>query len=222
MENIINNQSEYEYPRRDYYYKILEDSRNIFIGFGKWLYEKGIEKQGTINDYETYLIEKDLEEKIDIINEFKDRLSYGGYKVILYNGQVPILEDDTRLINLILQDIDENTIVELNGDILTIHIKNEIIELTGYEEMNDLEIFVRNYLNECGECLVIKDDEMQVEMREDNFHDIVREGFYDKCKDIINIEDFLGYNEESSIYKMNWDAVIVTYKDGSVELWQRP
>ncbi len=164
---------------------------------------------------------KELVEMKGKICAFAERLEFGGYKAILYNGKTPILEGDLGIIELILEDIKENTAVELNGDKLTIHMKNEVITLTGHEEMSDGEIFARNYLDMCEDSyLVIKDNEMQVEMREDNFHDIKAEGFYDKCKDITNIRDFLGYDEESSVYKMNWDAIIVSFADHR-ELWQR-
>jgi hypothetical protein len=156
-----------------------------------------------------------------LINEFRDRLLYEEYKVILYNGQTPILYDDTGIIDLIISDLDEESIVEINNDKLVIHIKNNTIELTEYKEMSDYEIFARQYLDECGDSyLIIKDNEMQVEMREDNFHEV--KSFYKKCKDIINIRGFLGYDADSSIYKMNWDAIWVYYNDGSKELWQRP
>lgn len=162
---------------------------------------------------------KELSEIEEKICGFAERLEFGGYKVILYNGQTPILEDDLGIIELILDDIDENTLVELNGDKLTIHMKNEVITLTGNEEMSDLEIFTRQYLDLCEDSyLVIKDNPEQIEMREDNFHN--PKSIYDKCKDIIGIRDFLGYDEESSIYKMNWDAIWVTFADHR-ELWQR-
>jgi hypothetical protein len=158
--------------------------------------------------------------KENLINEFKDRLLYGGYKVILYNGQVPILEDDTGLIDYISEHLEESTLVELSGDILTIHMSKEKIELKGYEQMSNYEIFARNYLAQCGEELIVKDNSDQLEFREDNFRE--SKDFYNKCKYIVNIEDFLGYDEESSICKMNWSAIIVYYKDGNIELWDRP
>jgi aspartate 1-decarboxylase len=167
-----------------------------------------------------YEIETSLEVKENLINEFKGRLLCGGYKVILYNGQVPILEDDTRLVDYIIECLEESTLVELSGDILTIHMKNEIVTLTGYEQMSDYEISARNYLFECGDEFIIKDDIDQVETIEDNFKD--SKDYYSKCNQIINIEDFSEYDKESSIYKMNWDAIWVEYSSGVKELWQRP
>jgi hypothetical protein len=163
--------------------------------------------------------ETSLEVKEDLINEFKDELLYGSYKVILYNGQVPILEDDTRLIDYIMECLEESTLVELSGDILTIHMKNEIVILTGYEHMSDYEIFARNFLFECDDELIVKDNIDQVEMREDNFKE--SKDYYSKCNQIVNIEDFLGYDEESSVYKMNWDAIIIEYSCGNFEIWQK-
>jgi hypothetical protein len=99
-------------------------------------------------------------------------------------------------------------------------MSKEKIELKGYEQMSNYEIFARNYLAQCGEELIVKDNSDQLEFREDNFRE--SKDFYNKCKYIVNIEDFLGYDEESSIYKMNWSAIIVYYKDGNIELWDRP
>jgi hypothetical protein len=100
-------------------------------------------------------------------------------------------------------------------------MNNEIVTLKGYEEMSDYEIFARSYLFECGDEFIIKDNIDQVEMREDNFKE--SKYYYSKCNQIINIEDFLGYDKKSSIYKMNWDAIWVYYKgkENKPDLWQK-
>ena len=87
--------------------------------------------------------------------------------------------------------------------------------------MSDYEIVARKYLDKCEGTLIIKDDEMQVEFREDNFINIEHKGYYDKCKNIIDIDIFIG-EESDPVWRMNWDAIWVTYKDTRKELWQRP
>lgn len=153
------------------------------------------------------------------ICNFVSRLEDGEYKVILYNGQTPILADDLGLVEMIIEYLTEETKIELKGNKLVIHTDDEIIELTGRKRMHDGEIFARRYLDECGDDLIIKDNEMQIEMRDDNFKNA--KDFYGKCKEIINIRGFFGYDADSSIYKMNWDAFWITYKSGNRELWQR-
>ena len=154
------------------------------------------------------------------INKFAERLILGEYKVILYNNQGAYTADDIEsLADTIIYYLNEESSVELKGNVMIIHTEVETIELKGRKRMSDGEIFARKYLEECGDDLVIKDDEMQIEMKEENFKNA--KDFYKKCKDIINIRGFFGYDEESSIYKMNWDAFWMSYKDGSRELWQR-
>lgn len=162
-----------------------------------------------------------LKKKEVIINNFVRRLLNGQYKAVLYNGLTPILKDEVRLIEFVLSDLDEESILELNNDILVIHNKNEKVELIGCVEMSDYEIVTRKYLDKCECTLIIKDDEMQVEFREDNFINIEDKGYYDKCKNIIDIDIFIG-EESDPVWRMNWDAIWVTYKDTRKELWQRP
>ncbi|UYZ34183.1 hypothetical protein OD350_18230 [Clostridium beijerinckii] len=167
---------------------------------------------------------KELMEMENKICDFVSRLEQGKYKVILYNNQTPVLADDLGLIEYVVSDLDEESTVEIkNNDTIIIHIENETIELKGRKRMSDGEIFARRYLDECDwtGSLIIKDHEMQIEMREDNFHD--PKSFYKKCKDIVNIRGFV--KDESKkvdeVYNMNWDCFWMFYKNGSSELWQR-
>lgn len=51
----MNNQQQFD---RDQYYVILmEDVRKVFIGFGKYLEQNKIAGQGSIDDYENYLMQ---------------------------------------------------------------------------------------------------------------------------------------------------------------------
>ena len=123
------------------------------------------------------------------ICDFVSKLEEGKYKVILYNDQTPILADDLGLVEFILCDLTEESTVELkNNDVMVIHIENETIELTGRKRMSDGEIFARKYLDECDwtSSLIIKDDEMQLDFREDNFK---------------NAKDLQGYNQYKRVYK---------------------
>jgi hypothetical protein len=51
METIIQT----EMKREDYYEGTIMDIRNLFINYGHWLEKKGIENEGSIEDYENYL-----------------------------------------------------------------------------------------------------------------------------------------------------------------------
>jgi hypothetical protein len=219
MEITINNQNEQNYLRKEYFNTMI-DLRKIFVGYGRWLEQRNICGQGSLESYEQYLNEGKIIENENLIDEFVSELQNGKYKVILYNKQTPILKDDLGLINLIISDLNEDSEVELNKNTLIIHNEEEIIELTGEKIMSDEEIFARQYLDRCEGTLIIKDEEMQLDMREDNFHDIEYEGYYNKCKDIVDVTCFIG-DETDPVWRMNWDAIWVIYKDNHEELWQR-
>ena len=151
--------------------------------------------------------------------DFVSRLEEGQYKVILYNGQTPITKDDLGLVECIVDYLYEESKVELkNNDTLVIHTENEIIELTGRKRMSDGEIFARKYLDQC-ECtgsLIVKDSLEQMELREDNIKD--SKDYYRKCKSIASIRIV---PEDDKNYAMNWDAIIIGFRSGSNEIWQR-
>jgi hypothetical protein len=133
------------------------------------------------NEYsrEDYLNNKKVIENEDKIYEFVNRLKIGEYKSILYNGQTPILEDDTGFLDFILDDLNEDSTVKLiNNDVLVIHTDKEIIELKGYKDMSDKEIVARKYLDQCEGTLIIKDHEMQVEFTDKNFINIEKVDYY--------------------------------------------
>lgn len=167
---------------------------------------------------------KVLMEMENKICDFVSRLEEGDYKVILYNNQTPVLAEDLGLIEFIICDLTKESIVEFkNNNTLVIDNEEEIIELTGRKRISDGEIFARRYLDECDwdGSLIIKDNEMQIEMREDNFKNA--SDYYSKCKEIINIRGFVKdeSKEVDEIYNMNWDCFWMTYRNGSSELWQR-
>lgn len=219
METIINNEK--EYSRRNYFNDMI-DLRKVFVGYGRWLEQRNICGQGSIENYEEYLIEGKIIENENVINSFIGRLKTGEYKVILYNGQSPILKDNMGFADLIICDLNEDSTVELiDNDVIIIHTDRETIKLKGYKDMSDFEIIARKYLDQCEGTLVIKDNEMQTEFTEDNFIDIEKEKYYDKCKDIVDIDIFVG-DESDSVWRMNWDAIVVTYRNNYEELWQRP
>jgi hypothetical protein len=208
-----------EYPREDYYFGMLEDMRLIFTNYGMWLQRKKL--SDNIENYVEYLNNQEVIENEDKIKKFISRLKTGEYKVILYNGQSPILKDNMGFADLVICDLNEDSRVELiDNDVIVIHTDRETIELKGYKDMNSNEIIARKYLDECQNDLVIKDNEEQLEFREENFHKIDVEDYYDKCKDIIDIDIFIG-DESDPIWRMNWDAIWVEYSSGLRELWQK-
>jgi hypothetical protein len=216
METIIQT----EMKREDYYEGTIMDIRNLFINYGHWLERNGIENEGSIDDYVQYLNERSMADNIKIVNDFVTRLYINEYKVILYNGQTPILEDNTGIINIIINDLNDKSIVEFNGDILTIHNEEEIINLIGYKDVSDGEIFARQYLDTCeyGD-LIIKDYLGQVKFEDINFKNA--KDYYSKCKAITNIRTV---PEDSEHYKMNCDCIIVGYGENdnfTEEIWQR-
>lgn len=213
MEQLIN-----QYPREDYFLKMNMDLKKVLIFYGKHLQKNGISGEGTVESYINFINNMELIEKENQINDFVQKLVNEEYKVILYNGQTPILKDDLRTIDCMLSDLNEESVVDLNNDSLVIHNDNEKIELTGYKEMSDNEIIARRYLDGCYGTLILKDHEMQTEFRDENFHDA--KDYYDKCKDIVDINIFVG-DESDPVWRMNWDAMWVEYDDGRKELWQR-
>ena len=165
------------------------------------------------------LIGVDLKERQ--IQDFFSKLDTGDYRVILLNEQMPLLKDglDEITISLIVGDLNENTRVELENDIMVIHTgneRNEIIKLVGYEDMGDKEIFARRYLDRCEDSLIVRDNDWQLEMDDSNFRDV--EDYYHKCSDIVKITLV---DENSECFELNSDAIWVWLGNGDKELWQR-
>lgn len=220
------------YEQEGVLYDINEftDYERIFIEFGKFCEHYTLDSDDYFN-YETYLECGSWDWNIDdlefnSINEnklytFTRRLKTGEYKCILYNESIPILGDDLDIWeNFFLQNF-QDSIVEVGYDTLKIIKDKETIFLEGLEEISDLEIQARKFLEECDDELIVKDNEFQVEMREDNYKKT--KDYYDKCKDILKIEDFLIYDKKSFIYRNNWDCLWIYYKGkDNPELWQRP
>jgi len=157
------------------------------------------------------------------IEEFFNRLENGDYKVILYNGQMPLMKDNLAesMIELITNDLDRYSKIELiSNDAMVIHTGSETIELKGYKDMSDGEIFARQYLDTCEyEDLIVKDSLEQDEFRDDNFKDT--KDYYNRCKYITTIRTV---PEDSEHYNMNWDCIIVGFEDDDnffEQIWQR-
>ena len=156
------------------------------------------------------------------INSFAARLTTGEYKTILYNNQTPILKDNLGIISLITSDIDEDSTIQLKGNVMTIHTEDETITLTGRKRMKKGEIILRQYLSE--ECwdgeIIIRDRLDQIEIEQKNIHKI-DDVFIRKCKDVVNIRTI--EDEDDPNYNNNWDCLLVRFKENPlVELvWQR-
>lgn len=166
-----------------------------------------------------------IEEKQGLLYEFGDKLITGEYDAILYNGKTPITAQDPSLLEFIIEMLEDRDKVKVNSNSsITVTTGNEVIKLKGYKHMSDGEIILRNYLCECGDTLIVKDDAKQLLMREDNFHDIDKEGIWNKCKHVVNIRSFIKDTTKKidEIYNMNWDAILVHFKgQNQPELWQR-
>lgn len=157
------------------------------------------------------------------INNFAGRLTTGEYKVILYNGQTPITTDNMEsFIDCIVYDLDEDSTIQLKGNVMTIHTENEEIKLTGRKRMSQGEIILRKYLSE--ECydgnIIIRDRLDPIEIEEENIKTI-DDVFIRRCKDVVNIRMIL--DEDDPNYNNNWDCLLVRFKQNpSVEqVWQR-
>lgn len=163
--------------------------------------------------------EEVIQAKENQINNFANRLTTGEYKTILYNNQTPILADNVEsFIDCIVYDLDDDSVIELKGDVLVIHTKNEVIELKGRKRMSDGEIYLRNFLteNSATGSLIIRDRLNQIEIEESNIFDIKH--LFARCKNIVNIRTVA---EDSEHYLMNWDCLLVKFKNqDKEEIWQ--
>lgn len=159
-----------------------------------------------------------IEQKINMVLGFGDKL-LTQWDAILYNGADAITAKDTSLLEFIAYDLEDSDIVtQLDKNHMTIIIKNETIELTGHKKMSDGEIYLRNFLakNDCTGNLIIRDSLDQIEIEEKNIFDI--KNLFDKCKDVVNIRKV---PEDSEHYNMNWDCLLVRFKDqDKEEIWQ--
>jgi hypothetical protein len=206
--------------------------KNLYIQYGRFCEYYEIEDSDNLNNYDQYLscgaIEWNIDRKeFNSIEEnqlytFMRRFKTGDYKAMLFNEEIPIINDDysESYIKYIFNELEDNSKIEVGFDTLRI-IQNdgEEIFLEGMENISDGEIIARKFLNNCDNALIVKDSLGQTEFRDDNFKDI--KDYYNKCKYITNIRIIPKDNE---YYKMNWDCIIVGFKlneDFVEEIWQK-
>lgn len=224
----------YEKNNTNYNRDNFSDYKINFIEFGKFCEYYNLDSND-FNSYDRYL-ECDMKDwninnlKYESLEEnqlyvFLNRLKTGEYKTIIVDEKTPLVLEDERYLEIWKDELYNfliDSIIEVGYDTLKIINKynNQTIFLEGLVKCSDYEIIVREYLDRCENTLIIKDNPEQIEFRTDNFHNIEDECYYDKCKNIIDINIFIG-DESDPIWRMNWDAIWVYYANGEKQLWQR-
>jgi len=140
--------------RENYYEGTIIDIRKIFVGFGHWLEQLGIEDEGSISDYEQYLnmLDKQLELKrqdghlqlLKWIDENTD--VYFPFKIStreefdrFYNS-----DDEDDIMDMQIVECDEfyARFKEITG--VNLLSNNDFIEMSYIDEsQNDIELVVR-------------------------------------------------------------------------------
>ena len=140
--------------RENYYEGTIIDIRKIFVGFGHWLEQKNIEDEGSIEDYENFLIEVDKQRELEREDDHLETLSWinrnkhPDFPFMLVKGD----EYDS-----FMQSDDEDCIMDrqiIEGDEFYIKFKKitgiDLMELDNFismkyidEAQNDIELVVR-------------------------------------------------------------------------------
>jgi hypothetical protein len=223
----------YKHNNIQYDKEKLNVTELLYIEFGRFCEYYELDSSLFIN-YEKYLecggIEWNVDNKeFDSIEEnqlytFIRRLKIGEYKVILFNEEIPMVNDEhyNSMVGYVFDELREDSVIEVGFDTLKIIQTNgEEIFLEGLEEISEGEIFARRFLNKCEyDTLIVKDFLGQVDFEDHNYKDIKKDNYYCKCKDITNIRTM---PEDSEHYNMNYGNIIVGYgeEDFFEEIWQQ-
>jgi hypothetical protein len=228
-EKLISMGKYFEKESIDYNKNFYSDIQINFIEFGRFCEHHNLNS----NDLDVYdrFLECDMKDwNVDNIEYnslgenqiyvFFNRLKTNVYKVILVNEMTPITNNE-RCIDLWLDEmLSDIKSVEVGYDtIKIIKLDNTEIFLEGLEEISDGEIILRDFLDKSDFSgnIIIKNSLKQIEIREKNIISIDKDLYY-KCKDVVNIRKI---PEDSEDYNMNWDCLLVKFKDSDEEeIWQ--
>jgi len=121
-----------QYPREDYYVGMQIDCRNIFINYGHWLEKQGIENEGDISDYETFLKKWNEEKELQRDLEYSDLMAF-------------IRENEFDNLNLYKQE----DYYDEEYDKVTCIYGEEFFDIIGIKEKKFRNLFVKSeYISE--------------------------------------------------------------------------
>jgi hypothetical protein len=140
--------------REEYLEGTIPDIRSIFIGFGKFLFQKGINDEGSISDYEDYLLELDKQNELKREDEHLELICWISEQQEWENNFMIIKKEDwdkfwnsnneDEVMDMIIAEHDEvyTKFKEMTGvDLLEI---DNIVSMTYIDDArNDIEIIVK-------------------------------------------------------------------------------
>ncbi|NRU52574.1 hypothetical protein [Clostridium beijerinckii] len=198
-----------------------------FIEFGRFCEYHNL-NSGDLSIYDKYL-ECDMANwninhiKYESLEEnqiyvFFNRIRTGVYKAIIANEITPILNDERNIQFWVSEALYRLKSLEIGYDtIKIIKLDDSEIFFEGLEEISEGEIILREFLDKSYDHIIIKDSLTQIEFRDENIKDIDLE-LLNRCKNVINIRKV---SEDSEHYNMNWDCLLVRFKDqDKEEIWQ--
>lgn len=139
--------------REEYYEGTIIDIRKIFVGFGHWLEQLGIENEGSLEDYECYLLEVDKQRELKRQDEhlallkwidenenadFPFKISTKEEFDRFYNS-----DDEDDVMDMLIVECDEfyTKFKEITG--VNLKSNNDFVKMTYIDEgHNDIEIVV--------------------------------------------------------------------------------
>lgn len=218
---------QFEKENINYNKNYYSDMQINFIEFGRFCELHNLHSSD-LNNYDRYL-ECDMKDwnidnrKFKSLEEnqlyvFFNRLKNGIYKAIIANEKTPILNDERDVEFWFDETLYGLKCLEVGYDtIKIIKLDNSELFFEGLEEISEGEIILRQFLDKSLDHIIVKDSLSQIEIEEDNIIDINLE-LLNRCKDVINIRTV---PEDSEDYNMNWDCLLVKFKDSDKEeIWQ--
>lgn len=140
--------------REQYLEGTIPDVRNILVNYGHWLEKMGIKNEGTLEDYETYLVERDKQLEQQREDEHLEFIcwicnnTYDDFPFMLISGeewdrfQYSDIEDDEMDMMLIDGEEFYDKFKDITG-IELLDFDDQFISMTYIDEgNNDIELIV--------------------------------------------------------------------------------
>jgi hypothetical protein len=149
MEKLIKNEN--DYVRENYYCGMIEDVRNVFINYGRYLERNDIPKEGSLEDYEIFLqFQKGQEKEFEIddciekssqrIKEYLEFIAFLKEKQDWGNELIIIREDDwNEFYNRINDDEFEMKILDY---VQASEFYNRFAQIANADELKFESVFV--------------------------------------------------------------------------------
>lgn len=130
--------------REEYYEGTIIDIRKIFVNFGHWLEKKGINDEGSIEDYENFLNEVDKQRELERQDEHLKMLKWiSENEDVYFPFKITIGDEWDKFWNSDDEDYEMNMqIIECD------EFYNKFKELTGVSLLSDNDFISMSYIDE--------------------------------------------------------------------------